>query len=383
MDKLDELRREIDGIDRQLAELFLRRMEVTGQVGTWKRNHGMPVLDSVREKDVLARKTALTGDPARRADLAALFESIMAVSRRQQRRLMREADDGCTRIYTALSTMRQPVIDNPRVLYQGQPGAYAEEAAVRFFGETAPRNRTETWEDIFLALNDKTADYGLVPIENSSTGAISQVYDLLAKYGAYIVGEQIVPVEHCLMAPPGATLDSVRDVYSHEQGLIQCADYLKAHPAWTGHPRLNTAESAQYVAGCSSVNKAAIGSRRAAGLYGLTILADHISISEENYTRFVVVSPQIEDRAGRNKVSALFRLPHRAGSLHEIMTIFAVNGLNLLKLESRPIRGRNWEYLFFLDFTGDLTGPGMDGVLRELTQTADGFRILGNYKASE
>lgn len=379
MDELDALRREIDGIDRQLAELLLRRMEVTGRVGAWKQAHGMPVLDPDREKAVLAQKAALTGDPARRADLTALFETVMAVSRRQQRRLARE-EDGGNGGSPALTSMRPPVTD-PRVLYQGRPGAYAEEAAVRFFGEQARRDRTETWEDIFLALRDGAADYGVVPIENSSTGAISQVYDLLAQYGAYIVGEQTVRVEHCLMAPPGAALDTVREVYSHEQGLIQCAGFLKDHPGWTGHPRLNTAESARYVADSGDVTRAAIGSRRAARLYGLTVLADHICVSEENYTRFVVVSPQMEDRPGRNKVSALFRLPHRAGSLHEIMTIFAVNGLNLLKLESRPIPGRSWEYLFFLDFTGDLTAPGMDGVLRELTQTADGFRVLGNYRA--
>ena len=267
------------------------------------------------------------------------------------------------------------------MLYQGVPGAYAEEATALFFGEDLPRQAAETWEEVFLALKEGRADYGVVPIENSSTGSISQVYDLLAKYGHYIVGEQVVKVEHCLLAPRGAGLDTIREVYSHEQGLRQCEDFLKAHPDWKGIARLNTAEAGRYVADCGDAAKAAICSRRAAGLYGLDILAEHISLSEQNYTRFVVVSPVMERRADCDKVSALFVLPHRSGSLHEIMTIFAVNGLNMMKLESRPILDRSWEYLFFVDFTGDLADPAMDGVLHELSQTAEGFRILGNYRA--
>ena len=220
----------------------------------------------------------------------------------------------------------------------------------------------------------------MLPIENSSTGSISQVYDLLAKYGAYIVGEQTVKVDHCLAAPAGTTLDAITAVYSHEQGLLQCADFLKGRD-WARVPRLNTAESAQFVSQSGDPHKAAICSPHAARLYGLEILAQHINANDHNYTRFVIVSPVPEHRPGSDKVSALFTLPHRTGSLHQLMTIFAVNGLNLMKLESRPIVGRSWEYLFFADFAADLTAPGMDGVLLELTQTAEGFRVLGNYPA--
>lgn len=381
MTELDHMRGEIDEIDATLASLFLRRMDVTRRVGEYKQAQGIPVLDTAREKEVLAKKAGLTGDPASRSDLTALFEAIMGISRRQQRRLVSEAgNEAYTRIRAALDSSRAPLAA-PRVLYQGEPGAYADEAAALFFGEELPRDRRETWEDIFLALREGRADYGVVPIENSSTGSINQVYDLLAKYGLSIVGEQTVKVDHCLCAPPGADLGTIRTVYSHEQGLLQCADYLKAHPDWERVPRLNTAESAVYVASCGDVSRAAVCSRRAARLSGLTILAEAINSNAENYTRFVVVSPTMERRPGSDKVSALFVLPHRSGSLHEIMTIFAVNGLNLMKIESRPIVGRSWEYLFFLDFSGDLSRPEMDGVLRELSQTADGLRILGNYES--
>ncbi len=382
MSELDLLRGQIDDIDAQLTALFLRRMEVTGRVGAYKQKNGIPVLDAAREQDVLARKVAAVDDPARKSDVTALYEAIMGISRRQQRNLVREAGNAdYSRIRAALDGCRAP-LPRPRVLYQGEPGAYADEAAAGFFGDAVPRERAETWEDIFVALKEGRADYGVVPIENSSTGSISQVYDLLAQYGHSIVGEQTVKVDHCLAAPRGADLAGIRRVYSHEQGLLQCADYLKAHPAWEGFPRLNTAESALYVAQAGDPAQAAICSRRAAELYGLDVLAQHINANDSNYTRFVVVSPVMELRPGRDKVSALFIVPHRSGSLHEIMTIFAVNGLNMMKLESRPIVGRSWEYRFFVDFTGDLTAPGLDGVLLELSQTAEGFRVLGNYKSS-
>lgn len=380
MSELDTLRSEIDEIDTQLTALFLRRMDVTARVGAYKQENGLPVLDEAREQEVLARKSAAVSDPARRADVTALYETIMGLSRRQQRNLVNEAgNEGYRQIREAISHSRAPLAA-PRVLYQGEPGAYADEAAALFFGEDVPRAHVETWEDIFLTLREGRADYGVLPIENSSTGSISQVYDLLAQYGAYIVGEQTVRVEHCLVALPGACLDGIREVCSHEQGLRQCAEFLKAHPDWRAVPRLNTAESAKYVAERGDLTLAAICSRRAARLYGLDILAERIHFNAQNDTRFVVVSPVMERRAGCDKVSALFVLPHRSGSLHEIMTIFAVNGLNMMKLESRPIVGRSWEYLFFVDFTGDLAAPGMDGVLLELSQTAEGFRVLGNYK---
>lgn len=383
MEDLNALRAEIDAIDRDLAALFLRRMDVTGRVGAYKQKNGLPVLDAGREREVLAAKAALTDDPARKADVAALFEAIMGISRRQQRGLVAEGGNGgYARIRHALAGARAP-LSVPRVLYQGVPGAYSEEATALFFGENTPRDWTEHWEDLFIALQEGHADYGVVPIENSSTGAVSQIYDLLAKYDDYIIGEQTVKVEHCLMAPKGATLEDIREVYSHDQGLRQCNDYLRKHPDWRGVPRLNTAEAARFVAERGDRGLAAIGSRRAAKLYGLDVLAEHISLSEENFTRFVVVSPVLERRVGSDKVSALFVLPHRSGALHEIMRIFAVNGLNMMKLESRPMIGRSWEYLFFVDFTGNLSDPAMDGVLLELSQTAEDFRVLGNYPAGE
>ena len=384
MNELEQYRREIDRIDGEQVKLFLERMSVTGQVGAYKQANGIPVLDAAREKRVIAAKTALTDDPARKADLAALYESIMAISRRQQRHLVREGDSdpGYAAWAAAMENRREPV-PTPRVVYQGEPGCYSEEAAAGFFGPEVDSRGLAWFPDVFAALERGEADYAVLPVENSSTGSIRQVYDLLSQYNYYIVGECQVEVRHCLMALPGVRLEDIKTVYSHEQGLMQCEKYLDGHRDWNRVPTLDTAGSAKQVAGSGDRTAAAICSRRAAEIYGLHILAEGVNYNAMNHTRFVVVSPVLELRPERNKISAMFRLPHQSGSLHEILTIFAVQGLNLLKIESRPIPGRGWEYLFFLDFTGDVAAPELDGVLHELGQLAAEFRILGNFRGYE
>ena len=270
----------------------------------------------------------------------------------------------------------------PKVVYQGVPGAYSEPAALNFFGEGTDTTGLEQFEDCFLALREGRADYAVLPIENSTTGAIRQIYDLLTQYECYIVGETTVRIEHCLMALPGASLDTITHVYSHEQGLFQCERFLNAHPAWKQVPQADTAGSAKLVADSGDPTKAAICSARAAEIYGLNILARGINHNAHNTTRFVVASPQLELRPGADKVSTLFVLPHEAGSLHEVLTVFSVHGLNLMKLESRPMPGRSWEYMFFLEFTGRPGDPAVGDALHELAQTTGEFRVLGWFPSN-
>ncbi len=380
MEDLKALREQIDGIDRDLLALFARRMEVTQKVGEYKLAHGVQVLDPQREQEVLDSKAALAPD-AIQSEARTLFETIMALSRRQQRRLV-PASQGDYETYLAQKAQARAPVKDPRVLYQGVPGAYAEEAAAAYFGEACRRENLPSWEDVFAALGRGEADYGVVPIENSSTGSINQVYDLLAKYEHFIVGEVKLRVDHCLMAPPGVALEDIREVFSHEQGLFQCAPYLKNHPGWKQTALSNTAAAARFVAQ-SGKPCAAIGSERCARLYGLNVLARHIAKAQENYTRFVVVSPKLELDEGRDKISALFTLPHKVGTLHQIMAVFAISGLNMMKLESRPILEKSWEYRFFVDFSGNLLAPGMDLVLREMIECSTAFRVLGNYRSGE
>lgn len=382
MSELNELRNEIDVIDRQMMELFRRRMDVTRRVGEYKLAHGLPVLDQARERQVLAEKAALAG-PELAPAAVRLYRTVMALSRRQQRDLTSEGADnpGLRRFKAAMSSLRQPVED-PRVVYQGVPGAYSEQASLDWFGPAVNVEGLEQFEDCFLALKEGRADYAVLPIENSSTGAIRQIYDLLTRYEFYLVGETTVRVEHCLMAPKGATLDTITHVYSHEQGLFQCEQYLNTHPDWHQVPQADTAGSAQMVAASGDVTKAAICSARAAEIYGLEILARGINHNSHNTTRFVVVSPKPELREGADKLSALFLLPHEAGSLNEVLTVLAVHGLNMVKLESRPIPEHSWEYMFFLEFTGSVAEEDTADALHELAQTTGDFRVLGNFKSN-
>ena len=380
MEELKGYRDQIDTIDRQLADLFQQRMDVVDRVGQYKLARNMPVLDARREQEVLAAKAALARDEAMSADLAALFEHVMAISRRRQRKLVQEhgTQPGYDRCKRAMAEARTPIA-NPRVAYQGVAGAYSEMACINFFGDMSENIGLEQFEDVFEALKQGKADYAVLPIENSTSGAIRQVYDLMTQYEFSIVGETTVKVEHCLMAPKGASLDTITHVYSHEQGLFQSDRFLNTHPNWVQVPCADTAGAGQYVAQTGDITKAAICSERAAQLYGLDILVHGTNHNSNNTTRFVVVSPVMELREGADKISTVFSLPHEAGSLHRIMTIFAVNGLNMTKLESRPMPGHSWEYMFFLEFTGSLNAPEMDGILHELAQTAADFRVLGNF----
>lgn len=384
MDELQQLRREIDGIDAQLVELFRRRMDATRRVGEYKRDRDIPVLDQTRERQILQNKGELAGDGLRPAVIT-LYQTILALSRRQQRDLIgpdaRAGNPGVERWQEALDSARQPVA-RPKVVYQGVPGAYSEQACLNFFGEGAGTAGLEQFEDCFLALREGRADYAVLPIENSSTGAIRQIYDLLTQYECYVVGETTVRVEHCLLAPKGATLDTITHVYSHEQGLFQCERYLNAHPRWKQVPQADTAGSAQMVADSGDITKAAICSARAAELYGLTILARAINHNTQNTTRFVVVSPRLELRPGADKISTLFVLPHEAGSLHEVLTVFNIHGLNLVKLESRPLPERSWQYMFFLEFSGAPDDPSVGDALHELAQTTGEFRVLGWFPSN-
>lgn len=385
MDELEVLRGQINEIDRQMVELYEKRMDVCRRVGEYKQAHGLPVLDTEREKQVLQSKAALVHEPALRPGVTALFEQIMAQSRRLQSHLVTAWSPAKERAYADYRRaveQNRPLPSGQRVVYQGQPGAYAEQAAVTYFGQACTRTNAKSWEGVLIAIREGLCDYGVLPIENSSTGSINAVYDLLGRYGCAIVGEQIIRVEHALVALPGATLEGITQVSSHEQGLLQCRGFLSRHPQWDQQAEPNTALAARMVAESGDVTRAAIASPQTAALYGLQVLAERINDNDNNYTRFVVVAdaPQITEEC--DKVSVVFTVPHTEGSLHRVLAIFATNGRNLLKLESRPIVGKSWEYTFFADFSGNLCMEGMDDTIRQLIDETLSFRILGNYKAA-
>lgn len=296
-------------------------------------------------------------------------------------RLMRpEADpEAFVRYSKSFKGVRSP-ISHPRVVYQGVSGAFSEMASLDFFGRDAAITGLPNFEENFLALKEGRADYAVLPIENSTTGAIRQVYDLLTQYECYIVGETSVRVVHNLAVLPGTRLEDIHTVYSHEQALFQSEPFLSGHPDWSRIAKADTAGSAKIVAEGGDPHIAAICSVRAAELYGLEILVPAVNRSTSNTTRFVVISPVPELREGRDKICISLTTAHESGSLQEVLTIFSVHGLNLVRLESRPVPDRNWEYMFFIEFTGDLTAPGMRDVLRDLTVLAGDLRVFGNFR---
>ncbi len=385
MKDLEQCRKEIDTIDRQLVKLFEQRMDVCRQVGEYKKENGMPVLDAAREREVLAAKAELLEDASLKPQVTSLFENIMASSRMLQESMVAEPDPVKAREledYQKLRHWQGEPLKQQRVLYQGQPGAYCEEAAMAFFGADCDRMNLKTWDGVFRGVKESFGDYGVVPIENSSTGSINDVFDLLGKFGCYIVGEVVVPVVQCLLALPGARMNKLTDIYSHEQGFRQCGPFLQQYSKWNHHDMINTALAAKYVSESGDLTKAAIASRRAAELYGLEVLQTRINENPHNYTRFIVVAAEPRFPEDANKISVRFTVPHQEGSLCRILQIFARAGLNLEKLESRPVLEKNWEYSFYADFTGNIRRDEMDRAIRELIDATVSFRLLGNYKAA-
>lgn len=266
------------------------------------------------------------------------------------------------------------------VAYCGVPGSYAEKAALSYFGEAAKLITSGSFAGAFEALKQQKANYAVVPLENSSTGAIAAVYDLLGQYGFSIVGECPIEINHCLLARSGTKLEDITEVFSHEQGLFQSRDFLAEHPDWKQTALYNTAAAAKMVSEGDNPHWAAIASRRSVDIYHLNILAEKTNFKDQNQTRFVVVAPKVIHSPENNKVSLAFTLPHVSGSLYRILGIFAREKLNLLKIESRPIANKNWEYLFFLDFTAETIDSRIEGILKEISKASQTLKILGYYK---
>lgn len=271
-------------------------------------------------------------------------------------------------------------IDHPTVGYQGVSGAFSEQACQNFFSKDVKAIGYPEFEDVYVALKNGDIDYGVLPIENSSTGAINDNYDLIRKYGFYIVGETAVNVNQCLMGVPGAKLEDIEEVYSHPQGLAQSSEFFFEHRKMSPMPYKDTAMAAKYVALEQDKTKAAIASSLACELYGLEMIQEAIQNDKTNKTRFMIVSRDFITPLDSDKVSVLFTLPHEVGSLYNMLQITTLYGVNLEKIESRPIKEENWNYYFYIDFTGNIREKKVSKAISELKEKASTFRVLGNYK---
>ncbi|MFR7992416.1 MAG: prephenate dehydratase [Lachnospiraceae bacterium] len=376
MNDLTEIRSQIDLLDEQMLQLFEQRMELCDQVAQFKIQNGRKVLDSKREAEKISKLKAMAHNSFNKHGVEELFRQIMAMSRKlQYQRLAMEGVTGRLPFVCVDEIER----NNVRVVFQGVEGAYSQAAMEQFFGQDVRSFHVESWRDAMEAISEGTADYAVLPIENSTAGIVSDIYDLLVEFDNYIVGEQVIRIEHALLGTKDAAIDQIKTVYSHPQGLMQSAEFLHTHPEWALKELENTAVAAKKVLEDADPTQAAIAGKQNAHIYGLKVLKCPVNQNTQNFTRFIVVTNQKLYCRNARKVSICFELPHESGSLYNILSHFIYNGLNMSKIESRPIPDRNWEYRFFVDFVGNLADDGVKNAVRGIAEEALNLRILGNY----
>ena len=375
MDLLN-LREQIDAIDSQIVELYEKRMEVSREVAEFKIETGKKVFDKTREEEKIRKVKDLTHNEFNSHGIEELFEQIMAMSRKLQYQLLAEKGSVGKLPFIGVESLDA---EKARVVFQGADGAYSQAAMEQYFGEQINSFHVDTFRDAMCAIEEGSADFAVLPIENSTAGMVSEIYDLLVEFENYIVGEQIIKIEHCLLGLPGTKPEDIRTIYSHPQSLMQSARYLNQHPQWQQISMQNNAFAAKKVKVDGDCSQAAVAGETAGRIYGLEVLKKGINQSEANSTRFIIVTNQKIFLKTAKKVSICFEVAHESGSLYHMLSHFIYNNLNMNRIESRPIAGRNWEYRFFIDFDGNLADSAVKNALRGLRDEARNMKILGNY----
>ena len=375
---LGELREEIDRVDRTLVSLFAERMALSRAVADYKRAVGMAVTDKTREAALLDRVAALS--PADLADYTrTLYANILSLSRAYQHKML-DRDAPLTAEIKKAAAANAPFPTNATVACQGVAGAYSAKAATSLF-PTPDISYCAKFADVFAAIEAGKCRYGVLPIENSTAGSVTEIYDLMAKHRFYIVRAIRLPVEHCLLAQSGTKIEEIKEIVSHPQALAQCGAFLAAHPEVKVTPMPNTALAAQHAAAHRHV--AAIANRDCAALYGLSVLAEEICDTKNNCTRFICISKDLEIYRGADKTSLILTAAHEPGSLAKLLSRFEALQINLTKLESRPIPERSFEFRFYFDLVSPASSPALLQLLSELAGEHEDFRYLGTYAELE
>ena len=372
---LQELRAQIDAVDEQIVDLFEKRMEIAGQVARYKIETGRKVFDPTREKEKIASVQAMTHTDFNRTGVGELFEQIMSMSRKLQYQILTEKGSLGRLPFIPVDSLE---MDRTRVVFQGAEGAFSQAAMIQYFGEGINSFHVDSFRDAFCAIEEGSADFAVLPIENSTAGIVNEIYDLLVEFENYIVGEQIIKIEHCLLGLPGTKMEEIKTVYSHPQSLMQSARFLSAHE-WRQISLPNNAFAARKVADDGDRSQAAIAGEYAGKVYGLEVLQKPVNQSATNSTRFIIITNQKIFLKEAKKISICFEVPNESGSLYHMLSHFIYNNLNMTKTEIRPIEGRNWEYRFVIDFDGNLEDSAVKNALRGLRDEARNMRILGNY----
>ena len=376
MATLEELRNQLDEIDNRMAELYQMRMDVCQQVGEYKVKAGRKVYDRQREKDKLADVASKVQGEFNKKGIKELYSQLMSMSRKLQYQRLVEAGALGRLPFIQIHSLDK---ENARVVFQGTEGAYGQAAMNQFFGEDVNCFHVRTFRDAMEAIEEGSADFAVLPIENSSAGPVNEMYDLLDEFENYIVAETILPVVHTLSGLPGTRLSEIKRVYSKAEALMQTTRFLDDHSDWQRISVVNTAIAAKKVLEDQDKAQAAVCSAYAAKIHGLEVLVDEINDEADNSTRFIVVTNQKIFLKDAGKISIEFELPHESGSLYNILSHFIYNDLNMTKIESRPMEGKSWEYRFFIDFEGNLADPAVKNAIRGLREEGRNLRILGNY----
>lgn len=374
---LEELRGEIDQIDAQMVKLFTQRMEAVRQVAQYKQERGLPVLAAARERVLLGKVAELAGEEL--ADYAqSVYRTILSVSRAYQSSKLDQGSAIYDGIRKALEATPSLFPQRPTVACQGIEGAYSQIACDRLFKSPAIMY-FQSFDHVFKAVESGMCQYGILPIENSTAGSVKAVYDLMLRHNFSIVRSARLKICHNLLANHGAQMTDIKEVYSHEQAIHQCAGYLAGLKGVKVTVVENTAVASRMVAQSGRSDVAALSSRFCAEHYGLDILQENVQDQDNNYTRFICISKQPEIYPGADRTSLMMTLPHKPGSLYNVLAKFHALNINLQKLESRPLPGREFEFMFYFDIEASVYAPEVEKLFRDLESDSEQLRYLGTY----
>lgn len=375
--ELKDLRNTLDDIDNQIAALLVKRMDAVKQVAQTKLEKKLPVFDPQREREKLAQLAELVGDEmAPAAD--ALFSVLFDLSRSAQHRIIAKASPIRDTIRQALEQTPQLPPARPLVACQGSEGAYSQLACERLF-PSASIMYFNSFDSVFSAVEQGLCRYGILPLENSTAGSVNRIYDLMMQHDFYISRSCRVKVDHCLLTKKGAKLSQIREIFSHEQAISQCQSFLKSLSGVTVTAFENTALAAKMVAEADRSDIAALSSRFCADIYGLDCLQTSVQDQGSNYTRFICISKQLEIFPGANRTSLMVVIPNRHGSLYRVLSRFHALGINLTKLESRPLANTDFEFMFYFDLDSSVYSDAFLRVFDDLEGVVSSIKYLGSY----
>lgn len=373
MDLLGDYRMEIDEIDREMTKLLEKRMNVSKAISKYKIEHDLQIFHPEREKKVIEKNKGYLENKEYEKLVESYYDNLMYLSRLVQQKEIYLENNLYTKPY---KNDRENLV----VGYQGVPGSFGNEAMLKYFKNIKKAKAYEKFEDVFKAVENEEIEYGILPIENSSTGGIGTVEDLLKKYNLYIVGEECIRISQNLVGIKGATVEDIKEVYSHPQGFEQSTKFFDKHKDYNLIPYSNTAISAKLVSDLKDKSKAAIASERAAKLYDLNIIKKDVNDLKNNYTRFIVIGRDLECNEDCDKVSILFSVEDSSGGLYTVIRDIREFGLNMSKIESRPNRNNPWNYIFFVDFDGNLFDENIKKAINTIARNSKYFKLLGCYK---